>query len=343
MGKSKKAKPSKSRRTSGGKSTRRKAAATASGRARKKSAAPARRKRKRKKSSPVAVTRAAPSKKKSPPRAVARPSVNKPKSTPRAAPRQRVLAPALAGSPARERLGVVTAPSGRVVVFDVGLLGSLGRDEIAALQIALDGLPTDRELEVTGRRLGSGRYADCWADVTVELAPGRAVARSRELGRAPVDFARLMIIDESALDAWKHEEPMDGRADFVWWGRDAALLAQATGATAHADGYGWLDVPVAECIALGQHAEGLKARHEWLLRTDYRPHSHHYVALAQIRATPTDSGIVQVGGATACAFATTWGDGVFPVHVDLDEAGAPVALRIELATAEALANMDAVN
>ncbi len=263
--------------------------------------------------------------------------------------RSRTTARTVPGTPAakrtrpRERLGAVAAPSGRVVVFDVGLLGSLGRAEIAALQVALDGLPTDRPLEVTARRLGAGRFGECWADVTLEIAPGAEVARSRELGRAPVDYARLMIIDAAALDAWKHEEPMDGRADFVWWGRDAAALAEATGAPAQTEGYGWIDLPVAECVALGQHAEGLKAKHGWLLRTDYRPHSHHYVALAQIRSTPTESGTVDVGGGKACVFSTTWGDGVFPVHLDLDARGAPVALRIELATEEALANMESVN
>jgi len=52
--------------------------------------------------------------------------------------------------------------------------------------------------------------------------------------------------------------------------------------------------------------------------------------MAQIRATATDSGTLEVGGAQLCAFHTTWGDGYFPVLRVLED-DELVAVRVHLA------------
>jgi len=40
---------------------------------------------------------------------------------------------------------------------------------------------------------------------------------------------------------------------------------------------------------------------------------------------------------------TSWGDGVFPIYLDLDHDDRPVQVRIQLATAESNAAMASVN
>src|SRR5690242_15198060 len=88
------------------------------------------------------------------------------------------------------QLGKITVPSGTLAVFDVGLVGYLPRPalEPALVKVAV---PADRALAVVGKRLGKGRFADCWDHVAVKLADGK-VAASKKLGEAGVDFARLV-------------------------------------------------------------------------------------------------------------------------------------------------------
>ena len=189
--------------------------------------------------------------------------------------------------------------------------------------------PRDRPLRVVGERVASGRYADCWQYVAVELGDGE-IARYEKLGDAAVDFARLAVIDRAALDAWQHEDSLDGKADFAFWGRDAAALAKLMRAPKSEDGYGWTDLSVADAEAKNDRAARLKAEHRWLLATDLRPHSHHFHALAAARASAHGAGTIDVGGARACLFFTTWGDGVFPVFLDVDARGRAVRLRVQL-------------
>jgi hypothetical protein len=165
-----------------------------------------------------------------------------------------------------------------LVVLDIGLVGFLPREALEPMLVAVD-VPRDRALRVVGKKVASGRYADCWDHVAVELGDGD-VARYEKLGDAAVDFARLAFIDRAALDAWKHEDSLDGKADVVFWGRDAAALAKAMRAPKIAEGYGWTDLAVADADAKNDRAARLKSENRWLLATDLRPHSHHFHALA---------------------------------------------------------------
>jgi hypothetical protein len=168
--------------------------------------------------------------------------------------------------------------------------------------------------------------------VVVQLAPG-VVARSEHVGDVIVDFARVLFIDGAARAAWNHDGCIDGRADFLFWGRDAATLAELVGAPAVAQqpgSFGWLDLPVDDVVQKGQaaeaecHARGLK------LATDFRPHSHHWQALEQVRRSPHEAGELDVGGVRACLWMTSWGDGIFPVFRDLDTNGALLQIRVQL-------------
>ena len=240
-----------------------------------------------------------------------------------------------------EVLGEVTAPSGTLGIFDIGLVGYLPREALEPAIVKAE-VPKGRALAVLGKRVGKGRFGDCWDHVVVELARGE-VASSRRLGKAGVDFARLVCMDLAALDHWQHEDSLDGRADFVFWGRDAGELAKAMRARATPEGYGWTGLTVADAEAKAVQAAQLKAEHRWLLATDLRPHSHHFHALAAARASKHGAGTLEVGGIKVCLFFTSWGDGVFPIYLDLDANDRPLRVRVQLHTADSTAAMTAVN
>jgi len=238
-------------------------------------------------------------------------------------------------------LGSITVPSGTLAIFDVGLMGYLPREALDPMLICAP-VPGDRALAVVGTRVGKGRFAHCWDHVAIELAePGDEATHSRKLGEAAVDFARLICMDRAAIDHWQHEDSLDQLADFVFWGRDEAALAKALGARrlppGAGDGFGWINLPVAEAEAKADRAAELKAEHKWLLATDLRPHSHHFEVLAAARASPSGAGVLEVGGARVMLFFTSWGDGVFPVYLDADQDGRPVRIRIQLAPVESKA------
>ena len=276
--------------------------------------------------------------------AAKKPAKKKPASkTP--AKKPRVVSVSGAPSPASTgpvTLGEVTVPSGTLAVFDVGLIGYLPRP---ALEPALvtTAVPADRPLAVVGTRVGKGRFADCWDHVTVKIGAGE-VTHSKKLGEAGVDFARLVCMDRGALDHWQHEDSLDGLADFVFWGRDAAQLAKVMRAPSiKKEGFGWSNLSVDEAEANSMEADRLKSEHHWLLATDFRPHSHHFHALAAARKSKQGAGTIEVGGARVCLFFTSWGDGVFPIFLDLDHEDQPVQLRVQLNTADAMAAMHQVN
>ncbi len=211
--------------------------------------------------------------------------------------------------------------------------------------IALDIGPQTKPLPVVGFRMEGSEFPEQWHEVHLlvreESAP---VITSKLVGHASVDKARLMFIDVDALALWKHEDPLDGMADFVFWGRDAESAAK----TFHAaqlgdDKYGWQDMPVMDVVELGVAFEEYVNEAQLKIATDFRPHSHHYFAMEQVRSSETQSGVVDLGNARACAFMTTWGDGIFPVFNDVDENGRTLRLRVELGNETSMEAMRSVN
>jgi hypothetical protein len=157
-----------------------------------------------------------------------------------------------------------------------------------------------------------------------------AIARSELVGVVGVDWARLLIADVDAVGSWQHDEPLDGLADIVFWGRDAEAIAAATGASVVPDGHGWLDLPLDAAADAYERVLAVRDQHRYKAVVDGRPHSHHYQLMAQVRARPTQSGVVSLGGVAVCGFSTRRGDGIFNVFRDVDGGGSPVRLRIEL-------------
>ena len=196
---------------------------------------------------------------------------------------------------------------------------------------------------IVGERRGIEPYADNWDWVGMRLSDA-PISQSRPCGDVGVDWARLMFVDLEALAHWQHDDPLDGRADFVFWGRDAEAAAKRFGAPRVDDSsFGFIDLPIDEVVARGEGIEAAKRRGEYRMATNFRPHTQHYQLLAQMRASPTESGCLALGDSTCCAFFTSWGDGIFPVFRDLSASGELVRLRIQLGTEQAIQNLDHVN
>ncbi len=230
-------------------------------------------------------------------------------------------------------LGRITVPSGELRILDCGMLQWVEDGTLPAVPfVRVHGVPRDEALEVIGHSDHSSEFEGDWAFVSVLCRPDLPVVRSKAAGEVTVDWARLMLVDGMALAAWNHEESLDGKADYVFWGREAETLAQETGAEDLGDGrFGWRDRSLEECARLGTRAEDLKEAKGVRLATDFRPHSHHFLVLAKVDRSPTDSATLTVGGADLCVFMTPRGDGVYPVFLDLSEDGSLVRVRILLA------------
>jgi hypothetical protein len=199
--------------------------------------------------------------------------------------------------------------------------------------VVVSGLPTDHPLPVFASRMGGSDTAVCdrWEWVDLDVRPRSQVARSEEIGPVTVDKARLFFADLDAVGAWEHEQPLDGQADFLIWGRDASLASRTLNVPKLDDvTFGWLDGDVHDLAQKGMKVEAEQEKRGWVMGTDFRPHSHHYHLMKPIRESPTDSGCTEVGGATVCGFMTSWGDGFFPVFRELNAAGELVRVRIRL-------------
>lgn len=219
-------------------------------------------------------------------------------------------------------LGLAQAPGGAAIQFH-GLRAC-----------ALGGLPKDKELPIHGERMAGGPYTDRWRHVFVQVND-MPIDRSEKLGDVFVDFARLMFACADGIGTWVHEEPMDGKADFVFWGLDAEKAAQKAGAPRLSDtDFGWTNLEVTTAAEKGVQVEEIRSRDGLKFATDFRPHSHNYELLKQIRASTTESGIVSLGTSKACGFSTTWGDGIYPVYRDLARDGSLVRLRIDVGNDE---------
>lgn len=174
-----------------------------------------------------------------------------------------------------------------------------------------------------------------WRSVRVELSRA-PVADSWMFWELGINHARIVFADADALNSWEHVLPLDGLADLVLWGRDQEQVAAEFGAPRLDDSadvaYGWVDLPAEEAYRRGLAIE--KRRNEPggpKFAFDFRPHSHHWQVMSLVRAADHEAGVIQVGGADILMAMTSVGDGFFPVHLDVDAVGLPVALRIDIA------------
>jgi hypothetical protein len=204
--------------------------------------------------------------------------------------------------------------------------------------VAVGGVPSDRHLPVLASRVDFGDgVGPRWSEISVRIS-NAPTESSVPLGDIRVDWARVLFGDADALNVWQHDEPVDGLADVAFWGA-AAEEAAATFAASELgepgeDGVrGWTGLAVAEAM------EKARAVHSWKEETgrrmmvDFRPHSHHWQVMRQVRASEVEAGTVDVGDARLLCAMTSWGDGYFPVSADLDAEGAVVAVRVRFADA----------
>ncbi|WP_117209947.1 hypothetical protein [Allorhizocola rhizosphaerae] len=199
--------------------------------------------------------------------------------------------------------------------------------------VAVGEVPTGESFEVVAERSAGRSHG--WKQMVVRTGD-RPVVTTRSLGLVGVDTARLAFADVDALDHWEHERPLDGLADVVFWGGPNAEEAAAhfSAPRVGSDGsYGWEDLPARDGW---QRAIAIQAwkdeRPERKLGLDFRPHSHHWQVMRQVRADDdTESGTIAVGGADITFAMTSWGDGFFPAYADYDGRGGLVAVRIQLA------------
>ncbi|MEV0729764.1 hypothetical protein [Polymorphospora sp. NPDC050346] len=193
--------------------------------------------------------------------------------------------------------------------------------------VVVGGLPVDRPLPVTATPDEWG-----WCRIRIEVSTARA-AETRPLGPIGVDCARFAFADADALNAWTHDDPIDGRADIVFWGRDKTTVAAELGApstgTPGDDVYGWLDLPVGEAHARAVELDELRNRPGGpRFAYDFRPHSHHWQVMAGVQVSEHEAATIDVGGARVMFAMTSVGDGFFPVHAELDAAGGVVAVEV---------------
>ena len=195
-------------------------------------------------------------------------------------------------------------------------------------------VPKDRPLPIMGERMpAEGDDHDRWRRVWVEIGEGIPTSR-RRIGHVLVDEARIMLADADAIDLWNDHDPSDGRADLVFWGADAESVARDIGALtlplAGEDGnWGWTNLPLDDALQFGERLE--RAKSNGLRFTfDFRPHTDLWKVMADIRASPTESGGVGLGDAETCMFMTSWGDGAFPIDVEFDAEMQPVRISIEV-------------
>jgi hypothetical protein len=242
-------------------------------------------------------------------------------------------------------LGQVGVSSGGLAVVDFSLLrawqaathGPQARaratggglvDFGAGLAAVVQGLPNGT-LQVAGTRGADGRT---WRFIDVLSGKTDPVAQVDELGQVPVQGARLLFADLTALDRWQADRSSDGLADVAFWGRDAETLAGEVQAGRLPEGvFGWEGMPEDQARQWAEWLEAQKPARNLMMMVDYRPHDHAHTLLSQIRQSPYEIGHLDLGGGHAFGFMTSWGDGYFPVLAMRNARGELLGLRVDLA------------
>ncbi|MER7541253.1 hypothetical protein ABTX77_41945 [Streptomyces sp. NPDC097704] len=199
--------------------------------------------------------------------------------------------------------------------------------------VAVGGVPRRRHLPVLATRVDHGDgVGERWSEISIRMGEGRATS-SVSLGDIGVDWARVLFGDVDALNIWQHDEPVDGLADVAFWGA-AADEAAATFAAPELgepgeDGVrGWTGLPLSEAIDRARALSRWKDETGLRMAVDFRPHSHHWQIMREVRASPVEAGSMDLGDARVLCAMTSWGDGYFPVIADLDSSGGLLAVRV---------------
>ncbi len=202
----------------------------------------------------------------------------------------------------------------------------------------------NKPLTVRGRRQDySGNVGVRVADVSIEVSR-QSVVSSVQVGYVGVDYGLILLGDADALGAWRHFEPLDGLYDVAFWGLVGEAASGTLAAPPLGEGWGWRDIGRDEAQQRKQQVRSWlgPGAPEGRLALELRPHSHFYRIMEQIRSGPPEVGALALDGAMLLGLSTSWGDGLFPIWVDRDKAGAVAAIRLELGSEKRRQLMEAV-
>jgi hypothetical protein len=192
-------------------------------------------------------------------------------------------------------------------------------------------VPTDRALQVTAV---PGEHG--WRSMRIAFSAAQ-VADSWMFWELGVDYARFVFADADALSSWEDARPLDGLADLVLWGRDKEQVAAEFGMPRlnyveyGSVEHGWVDLPVGQAYQRGLAVQARRNEPDGpKFAFDFRPHSHLWQVMSLVRASDHEAGVIEVGGADILMAMTSVGDGFFPVQLDVDASGIPIALRLDI-------------
>lgn len=192
--------------------------------------------------------------------------------------------------------------------------------------------PHEGPFDVVGVPMPKGEFEGRFRSIDVLVQPGVEPASSHLAGRVMVDHGQFLCVD---LDVLEHDFrariPLDGLADYVFWGADAEALAVEHGASRLDDGcFGWRDVADEDVGAFAGPLQAAIDERALRVAVDYRPHCHAEAINRQVRARRSRAGEIELAGQPVCGFDNRWGDGLFTVVRDLDAEGRLVRIRIDV-------------
>jgi hypothetical protein len=197
--------------------------------------------------------------------------------------------------------------------------------------VAIADVPTDRSLPIFATPLPDGEFTGRWRTIDVVIDANAIASRSVSTEGVMVEHGQLLCSDLEAFGEFRMWQSLDGLADFVLWGEEAAGIARVFQAAKFGEReYGWKDLPIEEMQQHAQEVQSHIAKSGLNVGVDYRPHCNLEKLHSQIRAKDLEAGQVLLGQAKTCGFSNRWGDGIFEVVRDFDTTGRLIRIRLDV-------------
>jgi hypothetical protein len=207
--------------------------------------------------------------------------------------------------------------------------------------IVVGDLPINEELPVYGIRMEEEKWQARWKWVILEVHPEIEATTTRQIGYVFVDKSRLLFADIDSLRDFELYNPIDGKADVIFWGRDEELLAKKLNVQKLEDEtFGWINLEEDTALEKARKINEIHESKLYKFAFDYRPHTHDYYLLEQVRSSTTESGTITLGDTIGCGFLTSWGDGAFPVSAEFNESNELIRIKIELGNEKTIETME---
>lgn len=206
--------------------------------------------------------------------------------------------------------------------------------------VAVGGLPAGQTLPIEATPMPSGEFTGRWRSIDVVIDAKAVVAQSLPVQGIMVEHGQVIFADLEAFGQFRMWESLDGLADFIFWGKDAKVIAEKFQAPQLDDQqFGWLNVPDAQMHRYAQPVQAWIASQKLRAGVDYRPHCNLERLNAQIRDKELESGQLELAGAKVCGLRNRWGDGIFTVIRDLDARGSLIRVRLDVGNEETQARL----